>query len=322
MSTPTIHLPDKIATWGHSVSPGDLFLAARQYRQENEVVPIVEDVKDKDRQVIRLLLIDCQQDFTSMGGVMYQEGVEEVTERICQFIYENAGTLTSVTPISTNHFPFQIFFPAFWTNEKGESPEPDTLITAEDVENDVWKPVPELAEWLASGNEEWLTKQIFHYLTELEEKDHKLTIKMEHCLHGTQGQTLNGCVDAARLFHSYVRNVQAEVELIDAHPLVESYSVFGPLVQTRHDGVEPVAWRNVPILRSFLRADKVLIAGFNRVQHTGAELLEILDGDPVGKKIHLLTDCIAEDLPDALKMKRRLSTVPLTEWDDEDEDDG
>lgn len=321
VSTPNIHAPDKISTLGHFVSPGDVFLEARQFREANEVVPVTEDHKDDDREVIRLVLIDCQQDFTCAGGVRYEpgNGIENAAENICQFIYQNVGTISSITPINSNHFPFQIMFPAFWENEKGENPEPGTRIDGDDLNNERWKPVEEVADWLSKGDPDWLSKQVLHYVDELEKKDRQLIIKPEHCIHGTQGQAFNGCIDAARLFHGYVRNVQPEVELIDAHPLVESLSVFGPLIQTRHDGVEPIAWRNVPILRSFLRCDRLLVAGFNRVRNTVVELAEILEDDPAFGKVHVLTDCVTEDLPSVIKVNRRLSTRPLNDWDDEDD---
>ena len=120
---------------------------------------------------------------------------------------------------------------------------------------------------------------------------------------GSDGHALTGVVHEARLFHSFARTAQSNVEVKGGNPLTENYSVLRPEVLSRFDG-GPLAQRNTQFLSTLLAADAVVIAGqaaSHCVKSTIDDLLgEIAAQDPaLAKKVYLMTDCMsAVTVPD------------------------
>ena len=110
---------------------------AVQWAQTHKLRPSVED-----RVRICLVAVDCQNTFCIPGFELFVSGrsgtgAVEDTVRLCEFIYRNMGFITEIDVTLDTHRTFQIFHPVFWVNEHGDSPDPMTVITVDDVQRGV-----------------------------------------------------------------------------------------------------------------------------------------------------------------------------------------
>jgi nicotinamidase-related amidase len=256
-----------------------------------------------DKSNIHLLLIDVQKDFCFPQGTLYVaggNGIGAITDskKICQFIYRNLGSITNITTTLDTHFAFQIFFPWFWVDSTGSSPNPHTIITVDKINKGEFVPNPKMASWLCNGNYPWLQKQVSYYCEELEKAGkYQLYLWPPHCILGSEGHALVGVVHEARLFHEFCRGSQSWCEVKGGHPLTENYSVLRPEVLMRHDG-QPLTQKNTSFIKTLLSSDAVIIAGqaaSHCVKSSIDDLLdEILAQDPkLVEKVYILEDCMS-----------------------------
>lgn len=288
----------RAADYAYDPDPQKLLTEALLYRRQHGVRPAATD-----RRKVHLLLIDVQKDFCFPEGSLYVGGTSghgavRDSERIAKFIYRNLGRLTDVTCTMDTHFPFQIFFPSFWLDEKGEHPPAHTQVETADVRAGRLRPNPAITWWLASGNYMWLQSQVEHYVAELERAGkYTLYLWPPHCLLGSPGHALAGILNEARLFHSFVRGAKGWVEVKGGNTLTENYSVLSPEVLTRHDG-RPLAQRNTLFIKTLLDADAVLIAG-QAASHCVKSSIEDLLGEiraqdeALARKVYVLRDCMS-----------------------------
>jgi nicotinamidase-related amidase len=256
-----------------------------------------------DARRVLLLLVDVQKDFCFPEGTLYVggrsgRGAVEDSDRLARFIYRNLGRLTGITCTMDTHFPFQIFSPAFWHDPSGAPPPPHREITTEDIARGEVRPNPEVAAWLAGGDEDWLRRQVVFYCRRLEEAGrYRLYLWPPHCLLGSDGHALVGAVHEARLFHAYARSSPAGVEVKGGHALTENYSVLSPEVLERHDGGR-LAEPNTAFVDTLLSADAVVVAGqaaSHCVKSTLEDLLDAIgqrDG-ALARRVYVLRDCMS-----------------------------
>lgn len=328
-------LNDLCLNLGYAHNPGwapnlaQTFLLATKYRKELPVVPSSQDTLDKDRMRTHLVIVNPQKDFACSEGVMFGPGEARinVSMAITRFIYLNVEDLTRITPTLTNHFPFQIMFAPFWIGQDDEPPKDWTEISAEDVEEGVWKPNPAMALWLCQNEYEWLVEQAKHYCEKLEENDNKLTIMPPHCMHGSRGYSIVGVIDEARMFHAWVRSIQAECEVNGSNPLAENYSFLGPDVVSRNDDEQDVVgWKNIPALAAAVMADNLILAGHHRVGDTARDILAALGEDPEQwpcRLYYLKGGVIDEsDIPPQFTGIESVGDIPPLDDEDDDDADG
>lgn len=290
--------------WEYGPDSQRLFGEAAEWRRAHALAPSASDKFN-----LHLLLIDVQKDFCFPQGSLYVagrtgKGAVEDSRRIAQFVYRNLGVLTNVTTTMDTHFAYQIFSPSFWTDANDRPLAAFREITSSEIGSGAVRPNPTIAKWLCNGNYSWLMRQVRFYCEELEKAGkYKLYLWPAHCLLGSDGHSLVGVLQEARLFHSFVRGAQSWVEVKGGNPLTENYSVLRPEVLTRFDG-RPLAQRNTLFLQTLLTSDAVVIAGqaaSHCVKSSIDDLLaEIVAQDPaLAKKVYLLTDCMsAVTVPD------------------------
>lgn len=299
------------------------FLLASKYRKELNVLPASQDTVDPDRMRTHLLLVNPQKDFACEKGFPWSSGDKLLmaTNTIVKFIYDNVENITRITPTLTNHFPFQIMFAPFWFGQDEEMPKVGTEITAEDVEKGIWKPNPAMALWLCQNEYEWLVKQTQHYCEKLEEQKKVLTIMPSHCMHGSLGYGIVGVIDEARMFHSWVRSMQAECEVNGSNPLAQNYSFLGPHVTDRKDGEGPVGWKNIPALAATVMTDNLVLAGHYAVAETARDILVALGPEPEKWPCRLfyLADGVCEDMPQEFASIKSVDDIPPLESDEDEE---
>lgn len=268
---------------------------AAQWARTHSMAPA-----SSDRRRIALLLVDVQNTFCIPGFELYvtgRSGAGAIHDniRLCEFIYRNLQRITQIIPTMDTHQAMQIFHSIFLVNERGDHPEPFSLISVEDIEQGRWKPNPEVLRHLGI-NPVHADRYLLHYSTALRRSGkYDLTIWPYHAMLGGIGHALVSAVEEALFFHSMARYTQPHFRIKGGKPLTEHYSVLGPEVTHGPQG-EVVAEKDASLVEELLGFDGVIVAGQAKshcVAWTIADLLEgigIQDRALAGK-VYLLEDC-------------------------------
>jgi nicotinamidase-related amidase len=289
------------AEWGFTPNNMDLFGKAEEWRKQHGVKPC-----GSDKVKVGVLLIDAQNDFCDPKGTLYvgghadpkatsNNGAIEDNKRVADFLYKNAGLITTLTCTLDTHFPFQIFFPSFWKDANGQPPAPFTEITTDDLKKGKFTINPGVAHFISKGNIAWLQNYVKHYTASLEKAGkYKLTIWPFHCLLGTPGYSLNGLIAEAAIFHSFLRCSPGMKEVKGGNFLTENYSVLSPEVVVDHEN-RAIAQKNVEFIKTLLEMDHVIITGQAASHCVASSIGDLLDAinakDPdLAKKCTILTD--------------------------------
>ncbi|HEY8485576.1 MAG TPA: hypothetical protein VIL13_13260 [Longimicrobiales bacterium] len=292
---PPFYNPENASRWDYEPDHQALLEAAIRWRAEHGIQPAA-----LDRIRIHLLLIDLQKDFCFPEGALYVggrsgRGAIEDNDRIARFIYRNLGIITGITCTLDTHFPYQIFFPAFWLGPDGAPPRPHQEVTVEDIREGRLRPNPALADWLASGDYSWLLRQVEFYCEELARAGkYRLYLWPPHVILGSAGHTLAGVIQEARMFHAYARVAKDWTEVKGTNPLTEYYSALGPEVSKTWDG-KVLEEPNPQFLERLLASDAVIIAGqaaSHCVRSTIEDLLTRVE-PRLARKVYILEDCMS-----------------------------
>lgn len=304
---PTFYQSANARSFGYRPDHQRLFEEAAAYRQRHGIRP-----SGSDKLKVHLLLIDVQKDFCFPEGSLYVGGrsgggAMDDSDRLARFVYSNLGLLTDVTCTLDTHFPYQIFFPAFWLDQDDRPLGPHRVITTEDIHKGRVKPNPAVTWWLCNGNYGWLQKQVEFYCRELEKAGkYQLYLWPIHCILGSEGHVLAGVIQEARMFHAYVRGAKDWIEVKGGNTLTENYSVLAPEVLMRWDG-QPLAQRNTQFIKTLLEADVVVVAGQAASHCVKSSIEDLLDeirakDERLARKVYVLSDCMsAVAVPDAAK---------------------
>jgi nicotinamidase-related amidase len=253
-----------------------------------------------DRFKICLVAVDVQNTFCIPGFELFVAGrsgtgAVEDNRRLCEFIYRNLDVITQISPTMDTHQAVQIFHSVFWINDKGEHPEPFTLISDEDVRKGQWKFNSVLGHTLGI-NEKYAQRHLVHYTRRLKEGGkYDLTIWPYHVMFGSIGHALVSAVEEAIFFHGITRSSQPNFQVKGDNPFTEHYSVLGPEVLEGPDG-DQIAHKNVRFIEELLQFDAVIIAGQAKshcVAWTIDDLLKDISGrdKKLAEKVYLLEDC-------------------------------
>jgi nicotinamidase-related amidase len=298
LPVPDFYNPKHAASWAYQPNAPALLDHATQWRRQYTVKPA-----GSDRRKLHLLLIDVQKDFCLPQGTLYVggrsgTGAIDDSDRIATFIYRNLQYITEITCTMDTHFPYQIFFPAFWLDTNDQAPPAHSEVTTDQIRTGKLRPNPAIAWWLCSGNYPWLQRQVEFYCAELERAGkYTLYLWPPHCVLGADGHALVGVLQEARLFHAFLRGARAWVEVKGGNALTENYSVLAPEVLMRHDG-RPLAQRHTQFVKTLLDADAVIIAG-QAASHCVKSSIEDLLGEirstdeKLAQKVYILRDCMS-----------------------------
>jgi nicotinamidase-related amidase len=269
---------------------------AKTWAKQHQIAPAASD-----RARICLLAIDvqntfCIPDFELFVGGKSGMGAIEDNRRLCEFIYQNLGSITTIIPTMDTHAAAQIFHAIFWVNADGEHPASMTTIELADVERGTWQVNPEIAVFPFRDDPDALQTHALHYVQQLTQAGkYPLTIWPYHSMLGGIGHALVSAFEEACFFHSIVRSSPTQFELKGNNTLTENYSVLRPEVLVGTDG-QAIAQKNTALIQTLLDFDRVIIAGQAKshcVAWTIADLLvEIQARDAsLADKIYLLDDC-------------------------------
>ena len=239
---------------------------ATAWAERYEVRPAAEDARR-----IGLLLVDMQNTFCTPGFELFVPGAPADSRRLCKFLYRNLGAITQIIPTLDTHKAMQVFHAAWLVDENGKHPAPYTVVSADDVERGVWRPVDPTEQ-----------DSLLSYVRSLEAGGrYKLTVWPYHAMLGSIGHALVSAIDEAVFFHGIARQVAPQFEIKGNDPHTEHYSVLGPEVGGR---------RNTELVDLLQTFHAVVIAGQAKshcVEWTVSDLLEDLPAD----RVYLLEDC-------------------------------
>lgn len=229
---------------------------------------------------VKLLIIDPQIDFIHQDGTLCVPGAIEDTKRTIEFIYNNADQISSIAVSMDSHIPFQIFYPTWWINDKGEHPAPFTMITQKDVQAGIWKPVVDPVNSL-------------RYIETLEQEAKKvLMIWPFHTMIGATGQAIEPSLMEAIVYHSVAKHYQPNFLAKGTIPQTEHYSILEPEVKVPS---HPMGGLNTTFLDDLASNDLIYVAGQAKshcVLETMYSITRYFTNQPdVINKIRFLMDC-------------------------------
>ena len=249
---------------------------AQEWARTNELRPAREDASR-----ICLLLVDVQNAFCTPAFELFVPGAPADNRRVCEFIYRNLGSITEIVPTLDTHKAAQIFHPAWLVDADGRHPPPYTLVSAEDVENGVWR----------AADSAW-QQHLLHYVHALEAGSrYRLTVWPYHAMLGGIGHALVSVVEEAVFFHGIARESSPAFQIKGDNPLTEHYSVLGPEVTRGADG-EEIGRRNMALVDDLLGFDAVAVAGQAKSHCVAWTVDDLLEAAPaIAERAYLLEDC-------------------------------
>jgi len=298
-STSTPHFYD--ATRCGTLFRPDLLAAANegiQFARDNDIPSTAED---KTQNVI-LSIIDNQVDFTNPDlGNLYVAGAEQDLDRLCQFIFNNVGSISHVLASLDTHYLYQPFHAFMWMAgakntlskttgqpyQEGEHPDPFTLISKQDIDDGVWRPCR-------------LPTRMREMIEKLEQDGKKtLCIWPLHCILGTPGHALDPALMEAIFFHASARKNQYDLTEKGRSQSAEHYGILQAEVQFNDDSLTQLETK---ILNKWQEADVIYFAGQAKshcVLETLNQVVKIFQkqSPEVVKKIRVLRDCTSS-VPD------------------------
>ena len=233
-----------------------------------------------DKRRVMLLLVDPQIDFIFPQGSLCVPGAVDDTRRTIEWILRNAGEITSISASLDSHTTFQIFYPTWWGNDKGEHPAPFTVITSDDIHKGKWRPLVDPA---------WSLQ----YVEKLERGGkYSLMIWPYHTMIGTPGQSLVPALSEAIMYHAAARHAQPTWLIKGTIPQTENYSILEPEVKVPN---HPAGGLNTGFLDMLGKYDLLYVAGQAKshcVLSTMRSILDYFSTQPaVLNKIRFLMDC-------------------------------
>ena len=249
---------------------------------------------------IALLLVDVQNTFCIPDFELYVAGrsgtaAVDDNRRLCEFIYRNMDIITRIYPTMDTHQAIQIFHSVFLVNEKGEHPDPFTLVSIDDIDRGVWQfntPVAESLNIDPAYGQDYLR----HYACQLKAgQKYDLTIWPYHAMLGGIGHALVSAVEEAVFFHGIARYSLPSFQVKGDNAFTENYSALSPEVTEDSRG-KRIANINLDLLRTLMDYDVVIIAGQAKshcVAWTIEDLLKNIDTSEhkLAEKVYILEDC-------------------------------
>lgn len=250
--------------------------AAEAWAAQHEIAPARADSRR-----VCLVVVDAQNTFCTPGFELFVPGAPDDNRRLCEFVYRNLGSITTIVPTLDTHRAYQVFHAAWLIDEENRHPAPYTLVSAADVADGVWRAADPAQQ-----------EHLELYVRSLEAGGrYKLTVWPYHAMLGGIGNALVPAVEEAIFFHGIARRSQPAFEVKGDNPLTEHYSVLGPEV-TRGTWGEEIAQRNVRLLEELLGYDAIVIAGQAKSHCVAWTIDDILgDARTLAERVYLLEDC-------------------------------
>ncbi|KAF0698384.1 Aste57867_10986 [Aphanomyces stellatus] len=228
---------------------------------------------------LTLFIIDPQRDFHP-GGSLAIPTANDDAARTAAFIRKNINDIAQIIITLDSHQRLHIAHGVFWTNEKGESPPPFTLIPSADVASGKWKPrSPDLQAYA------------YEYTKALEEGGRfVLCIWPEHCIIGTPGQAIVDPIHDAALEWTALSRRPIKYVNKGSNCFTEHYSALRADVELPHDRDTSL---NVELVDSLKKASLVAVCGQALSHCVNFTVRDLVTQWPEGRAsdIVVLLDC-------------------------------
>ena len=230
---------------------------------------------------VQLLVIDPQIDFCDPGGALFVPGADGDMVRLAQMVERLAPRLDQIHITLDSHHLVDIAHPIFWQDERGNSPAPFTIISAEEVETGRWKAAQPQARGRAAAYVQALARH----------GRYPLCIWPPHCLLGSRGH------DVQPVLFEALQSWEQRYAVVDyvqkgSNIYTEHYSAIQADVP---DPSDPSTQVNTVLVESLKQADILAVAGeagSHCVANTVRDLAQF-GGDLLVSKIVLLRDAVS-----------------------------
>jgi nicotinamidase/pyrazinamidase len=230
---------------------------------------------------VHLVVIDPQQDFMDgwQDATLPVTGATEDMRRLASMIDRVGPRLAGIHVTLDSHQEIDVGHPHFWRNRDGKNPPPFTMISADDIKNDIWVP-----------RKQGLKQRMIAYAETLEQNgNYPLMVWPEHCIVGEPGWLVQEDLRAAlkRWKIQQFRTVDNVTK--GTNPLTEHY---GALEAEVPDPNDPSTQLNTRFIDMLAQADIVVVAG-EALSHCVKSTVDQIAGN-IGeehiRKFHILTD--------------------------------
>ena len=240
---------------------------------QNDFIQIPEDIKAK------MVETDAEGKEVRYEPKLAVEGGWENAVNTASFINKNIESISKVILTFDTHEKYDVAHSLFWENEKGEQPEPFTIISHNDVKEGVWMPVD---------------KNLYHnmidYTRKLEEGGKmQLCIWPTHAVLGSLGHKLVAPVEQAVYQWEDLHKARSQKYMKGHYPLTEHY---GAIEAEVIDVNVPSTMKNQELLNEISDADVLYVSGQALSHCVAATVRQIVKylGDEFAKRIVLLKD--------------------------------
>lgn len=228
---------------------------------------------------IRLIGIDWQNDFVDPKGALPVKGAEADAKRCADMILRLKNKWTDIHMTMDSHRYMDIAHPIWWIDQNGNHPNPFTIITEDDVNNNIWEAT--LPQY---------RKKSIDYIRQLTSNNrYPLCIWPPHCLIGGWGHSLYPGIFNALLEWE---KTYAMVDYITkgSNPFTEHYSAIQADVP---DSDDPQTMLNTKFLDMLAKADFIALTGQALSHCLANTVIDIANnfGDENIKKLVLIEDC-------------------------------
>ena len=272
--------------------------AGVEYAEQNSIKPTAQC---KDEFVI-LNIIDMQVDFINpVIGQLCVPGAVDDVNRTCRFIYNNIERISHIVASLDTHYLYQPFHRFNWeagpnntltrnagpqkgvAYNEGDHPDPFTVITLDDLNNGVWRPLRNPRRMHAMVNSLQANNRA------------PLCIWPLHCELGTVGHALDPSLMEAIHFHSGARKDQYNLTEKGMSQSAEHYGILKAEVEFPDDAHTHLVQR---IVNEYRKADKIYILGQARthcVLQTVDQIVEIFSNNSpeVLENVYIVEDCMS-----------------------------
>jgi len=230
---------------------------------------------------IDLLIIDPQVSFCDPEkGELYVPGAENDMQNVANMIDRFGKKINKIHVTLDCHHKIDIAHPLMWKNKQGENPQPFTIITAQDIQNNKWTPIfPNLKQ------------RFIDYCNKLAQAGkYQLCIWAEHCKIASQGNMV-----LPILYDSLEKWEELKCNNVDfvtkgSNPYTEHYSGICAEIPLSDD---PSTQLNTAFLQTLIESDKILICGEAKshcLKFTTENIISEFKDSELIKKIILLED--------------------------------
>lgn len=237
-----------------------------------------------------LVVIDPQNDFMDYpNSALPVQGASADMERLARMVARVGSRLADIHVTLDSHQVIHVAHSGMWIDKNGNMPQPFTIITADDVENGIWRPRNELAK-PPELEGKTLREFMIWYVRQLEAGGrYPLIIWPEHCIIGTRGYDVHEAL--VTVLNEWARRHFANIDYV-AKGTTTYVEHYGALMAEVPLPTVPSTGLNSSILSVLAKADIVVVAGealSHCVMSTVDQIARSIGKDHIAK-FHILID--------------------------------